>query len=296
MNFINEKDGLVVLGHLLHHGLEAFFEITAIAGSGQQRPHIEGIDPGIRQHFGNLGIIDLFRQAFSNRCFANTAVTDKKRVVLGPAAQHLNGPVNLGLTTDERVNPAFAGLDVQINGIGGERILFLGSLLGTALNTLGGSGFSVEGRVLGDTVADIGDSIKTGHLLLLQGPDSVALTFGEKRDQDIGPCRHFPPRGLGMDDGALQNTLEPGRWLNIAANTADGGQCFLKMAFQLPAQGININVAGGQHFERVTVFGQGNQQMLKRSKFMPLGFGKAHGTAEGFFQFLREHRYYSFSI
>jgi hypothetical protein len=54
--------------------------------------------------------------------------------------------------------------------------------------------------------------IKAGHVLFLQEVDRVAFALGEQGDEDIGARHFFTARGLDMDGGALQNTLESG-WL-----------------------------------------------------------------------------------
>ncbi len=52
MDFVDEQDRLLVLLDLLHHLLEALFEIAAIAGAGEQRAHVERVDGRAVQDFG----------------------------------------------------------------------------------------------------------------------------------------------------------------------------------------------------------------------------------------------------
>ena len=100
-----------------HHGLQAFLKITAIARTGQQCAHIEGIDRCVCQNFRHLGFDDLARQTFGDRSFTDTGIPHQKRVVLAAAAQHLNATLNLVIATDQRVNIAFLRFYVQIDAI-----------------------------------------------------------------------------------------------------------------------------------------------------------------------------------
>ena len=67
-----------------------------------------------------------------------------------------------------------------------------------------------------------------------------------------------------MDDGALNHTLKACRWLHINIAFEINNRCQLDFdeLCQLFDQLININIAGMQHFKRVTVFGQRQQQMF----------------------------------
>ena len=61
-------------------------------------------------------------QPLGDGSFANTRIANIERVVLGAAAQHLNGAVKLPVATDQRINTASRCLGDQINRILAERI------------------------------------------------------------------------------------------------------------------------------------------------------------------------------
>ena len=68
---------------------------------------------------------DPARQAFGDRGLADAGLADEQRIVLLPAAQHLDGAVDLGLAADQRIDLAFARFLVEVDAIGFERIAFL---------------------------------------------------------------------------------------------------------------------------------------------------------------------------
>ena len=77
------------------------------------------------QHLGHLALDDLARQALGDRRLADAGLADIERVVLGAAAQHLDGALDLVLAADQRIDPALAGLLVEIDAVGGQRLVAL---------------------------------------------------------------------------------------------------------------------------------------------------------------------------
>ncbi len=49
---------------------------------------------------------DAARQAFRNRGLADAGFADEQRIVLLAAAQHLDGPADLGIAADQRIDLA----------------------------------------------------------------------------------------------------------------------------------------------------------------------------------------------
>ncbi len=76
VDLVDEENRILVILDLLHHLLQAFFEIAAIAGAGQQRPHVERKDRGVSQNLRHLVLGDLARQALRDRGLADAGITD----------------------------------------------------------------------------------------------------------------------------------------------------------------------------------------------------------------------------
>ena len=174
----------------LENLLQALLEIAAVAGAREQGAHVEREHGRRGQHFRHFAVDDAFGEAFGDRGLADAGFTDEQRVVLLPAAQHLDGAVDLDVAADHRIDLAVTRLLVEVDAIGIERLaLLLGILVALGLGFLVDAAhrarFGYSGP-LGDAVADIVDRVIAGHVLLLQEIGGVALALGEDRDQHIG--------------------------------------------------------------------------------------------------------------
>src|SRR5262249_25135055 len=63
------------------------------------------------------------RDSLDDRGLADARITDKDRVVLGPARQHLHRATNLFVAPDDRVQLAGSGQLGQIAGVLGQRLI-----------------------------------------------------------------------------------------------------------------------------------------------------------------------------
>ena len=117
MDFVDEQDGVFVLLDFLHHLLQALFEIAAIARAGEQRAHVEREDGRIGQDLRHIRIDDLARKALGDRRFPDARVTNQERIVLLPAAQHLNGALHFGLAANERIDAPLSRLPIEVDAI-----------------------------------------------------------------------------------------------------------------------------------------------------------------------------------
>ena len=86
MDFINEQNGIFVVCHRFHHGFQPFFKIATIAGSSKQLSHIQRIDHRRCQNIGNIAVINSQGKPFGDGGFANTRITNIKRIVFRAAA------------------------------------------------------------------------------------------------------------------------------------------------------------------------------------------------------------------
>ena len=183
------------------HGLQPLFKVAAIAGTGQQRAHIEGEDRGAFQHGRHIAIDDALRKALGNGRLADTGFSDIERVILRPPAQDLDGAFDLEVAPDQRVHLAVAGLLVEVDAIGVQRLVGLAALLAAFLLAPGFGGIlglgagngprlAALGR-LGDAVRDVVDRVEAGHVLLLQEKDRMAFAFGEQRHQHVRTADFF---------------------------------------------------------------------------------------------------------
>ena len=288
VDLVDEQDRVVVVLQLLDHLFQAFLEVAAIAGAGQQGAHVQRIDGGVLQDVGHLAIDDLAGQTFGDGGLADAGVADQQRVVLGPAAQDLDRAFDLGLAADQRIDLALARLFVEVDAIGFQRLaaLFDGRLvLGLfGRGALGGLGLGGAG-LLGDAVGDEVDRVIARHVLLLQEIGGVAFALGEDGDQHVGAGHLFAARRLDVDHRALDHALEAGGGLGVlAVGRGQGGQIVVDIEGQRRLERVQIDVAGAHDAGRIRVVDQRQQQMLQRGVFVPARIGVSHRAVQGFFE------------
>ncbi len=114
VDLVDEQDRARELFQFLDDLLQAFLEVTAIAGAGEQRAHVEREDRRIGERFGNLALDDPLGETFGDRRLADAGITHVKRVVLRTAAQDLDGSVDLGMATDQRIDAAVPRLSFRL--------------------------------------------------------------------------------------------------------------------------------------------------------------------------------------
>ena len=278
-----------------HDSLQPLLEITAIAGTGQQRAHVERIDSGIFQHFRCFTRHDLARQTFGNGGLANARIAYQQRIVLAAPAKHLDATLNLRIATDQRINVTVSGLRVEVHAIFGEGrfLLFaLGDALGFFLSircARNGAGFAV-GRILGHTVSDIVDRIIARHVLLLQEVGGVRLTLGKDGDQNIGARHLRAARRLHVDGGALNDALESGGRHSLGAvHVGDEvAQVFIDELYESIAEIRDINRTGFHDLNRVRLIHQREQQMFQCCEFVTTGIGQRERRVDCLFECIRE--------
>ena len=170
VDLVDEQDRARLLLHLREHGLQALLEIAAVLGAGDQRAQVERVDDRVGQHLGHVALDDALGQAFGQRGLAHAGFADVERVVLAPAAQHLDGAFDFVVAADQRVDLAFARELVEVAGEFGQRVALVSSpasplAAGVAVCALR----LVAVADLGDAVREVVDDVQAGDVLLAAG-------------------------------------------------------------------------------------------------------------------------------
>ena len=112
MQLVDEADDLAVgIDDLLHHGLEAVFELAAELGARDHGAEVDGDQLLVLELVGHVAADDALRQAFDDGGLADAGLADQHRVVLGAAAEHLHDAADLVVAADHRVELAVAWPD-----------------------------------------------------------------------------------------------------------------------------------------------------------------------------------------
>ena len=275
----------------LQNLLQPFLEIAAIARAREQRAHVEREHGRGRQHFRHLAIDDALGKAFRDRGLADAGLAHEQRIVLLPAAQHLDGAVDLGIASDHRIDLAVARLLVEVDAIGLERLaLLLGVLVALGLGLLVDAAHRArlgDAGPLGDAVADVVDRVVPRHVLLLQEIGGVAFALREDRDQHVGAGHFFATGRLDVNHRALDHALEAGGRLGVIG--AVRHQIFefgLEIIDETGAQLVEIDAAGTHHRRRIRVIDQRQQKMFERRILMMTLVCNRQRTMQGLFKAL----------
>ena len=180
---------------------------------------------------------------------------------------------------DQGIDAAFLRLLVQIDAVAGQRLLaLLDDILAAALflGAVDGPAFRFA-RDLGDAVRNVVDRVVSGHVLLLQEEDSVALTLRKHGDQDIGARHLFAAARLNVDRCPLQDTLEARRGLRFLARLVDQIiKLIVDVVDQLRPNAVDVDAASAHHRDRVLILRQRKQKVLERRVVVApfVGIGK----------------------
>ena len=109
VNLIDEQDDVAALVNLLENLLQALFEVTTVTGACYQRTQVKRVNLLVLQGLWNLAINNIESKTLDNSGLTNARFTDKNRVVLGAARQHLHDALNLRLTSNDWVQLAVLG-------------------------------------------------------------------------------------------------------------------------------------------------------------------------------------------
>ena len=117
MDLVDEQNRVLVLLDFLHHLLQALFEIAAIARAGEEGAHVEREHRRLGQNFRHVRVDDLSRKALGDRRLADARIANQQGVVLLTAAQHLDGPLHLGLAADKGIDAPLTRLPIEVDAI-----------------------------------------------------------------------------------------------------------------------------------------------------------------------------------
>src|SRR6185437_11225400 len=126
VQLVEEQDDRALrLGDLLEHALQAFLELAAVGGAGDQRTHIECDNAPVAQRLGHVLGDDPLGQPLDDRGLADAGLADQHRVVLRATREHLDHAADLLVAPDHRIELALLGDLGQVAPEALERALLL---------------------------------------------------------------------------------------------------------------------------------------------------------------------------
>ncbi|CAM5676624.1 hypothetical protein SGRIM119S_02326 [Streptomyces griseorubiginosus] len=281
VEFVDEEQDAALGGlHLGQHGLEAFLELAAVLGAGDQGAHVEGEHRPVAQSFGDVAADDALGQPLDDGGLADAGIADEDGVVLGLAAEDLGDAADLRVTADDRVQPSGPGLEDEIAAV------LLQCLIGH---------FGVGG---GDALvaADLGERAQErvpGHAVLLEqasgGGRRALLGQGE---QEVLHGHVLVLEAFGLPLGGVEQAGQALGDEDLAggrAGTGDfraAGEVPLHGRAQLLRPGAGLLQQAGD--QTVLLIEKREQQVLPVDLGLPQADGHALGLLEGFLGLLGE--------
>ena len=248
VQLVDEQHDVARREDLLHDPLEALLELAPVLRARDERSEVEHEHPAADEHLGHRALDDLLGQALDDGGLADARFADQHGVVLGPAGEDLDDPLDLLLPADHGVELPLPGERREVaaelverrGGLarGGRRLLAGGARLPGAVR----AGFS--------PAADGEDRLAQhvrGHVVLREvARDHRTLLLRRGEQQVLGAdvlVAHAP----GLLGGVLEDLLPALRRRHVAEDEAALalGQAALDLGLHLlegdldPLQGLH---------------------------------------------------------
>ncbi|EXI76775.1 MAG: hypothetical protein AW07_00174 [Candidatus Accumulibacter sp. SK-11] len=134
------------------------------------------------------------------------------------------------------------------------------------------------------------DHIQARDPLLLEVIDRVRILLAEDRHEDIGPIHFLAPRGLDVQDCALDDALKAECRLRVDLVLAGhGGRVLTNEAGQILAQLLDVRATGPQRLDCRGVVEQRQQEVFDGDELVTLLSCLDERHVQADFKFLRNH-------
>ena len=246
-----------------------------------------------RQHVGHLVLDDHPRQAFGDGRLADTGLAHVQRVVLAPAAQNLDGPLDLELAPDQRIDLALAGRIVEVG-----RVLLQAHCPPPSLSRSASpvapppSSRSLRSSppALDRPWAMKLTTSSRDTSCMLKQVGGVRLLLAENRHQHVGDGDFFLAARLHVEHRPLQHPLEAQGRLHVAVLA--GRQPRRRLVDELLQFGLELRGVGTarlEDFPHLRGIDDGEQQVLDGHEFVPRLTRAGKGIIQAKFEFLTKH-------
>ena len=231
------------------------------------------------------------RQSLGDGGLAHARLADEQRVVLAPAAQHLDAALDLGVAPDQRVDLSIGRLLHQVGGELFERLVDdLIIILAAGLAHAAGRGPPAADIDLGDAVADVVDHVEPCDSLLLQQVHRVRIPLPEHGDQQVAAGDHVALGALGVHERPLKHPLEAQGLLRPAVGVL--GQdlhVFGEVLLEVEAQLAGVTPAVANDVEHPRIVEHGQKQVLEQEILVAAGPDIGHRALKGLLELRAQH-------
>ena len=203
MELVDEQDGVVGGAQLLDDFLDPLLKLTAVLGAGHDGPDVEGEEALAAKRIGDVAGDDALGQALRDCRLAHARFPDERRIILGPARQDLDDPLDFLLPPDDRIEPVVAGGGGQVDA----ELVDGRSLAGALLGGAGSRGIGRAGGIGRQDADDLVANLIEIDAERLQDAGGDALALAHEAQEDVLGTDVVVAEALGLVDGELDNTL-----------------------------------------------------------------------------------------
>ena len=103
MEFVDEEDRVFRTTHFIHHGFDAFFELTTILRTGHHHGQVKHHNPFITKSFRHIAFDDQLSHAFDDGGFANAGFAQKDGIIFRSTRENLDHTFDLVGPANDRI-------------------------------------------------------------------------------------------------------------------------------------------------------------------------------------------------
>ena len=183
----------------------------------------------------------------------------------------MNGPLNLDLATDQRIDIPVLGLLHEIGGKGLKRVLDRTGLTVFVMAVVCGAGLGFFiGRRFGNAVRDIIQHIQPGYAVLLQEIDRVTIVLAKQGHKEVARLNDLFARGLHMGRRPLQHPVKGQSLLgvNLAGILRQRLQILFEKFLKVGLEFFDVSAALPHNLGHRLIEQQGVQHMFQTEKLV----------------------------
>ena len=206
VELVDEKDHVAGLLDLLQHLLDPLLKLAPVLGTGHHAAQVQRQQALIQQVVRHVAQDDLPGQPLGDGGLAHAGLADQAGVVLGPAGEDLDDPLDLIVTADDRVQLAGAGVRGQVPGELPQSLGLGGVLLGRGALGLGGP---APGRLI-ELLHQGGVEVPGVHAGGAQDADGHVVALPQDAGQQVLGAHVVVAAPHGVLHSDLHHPLGPG--------------------------------------------------------------------------------------
>ena len=210
VQLVDEQHDVLGALDLVERALESLLELAAVLGAGDHGAEVEREHAPAAQQLRHVGVDDLLREPVGDGRLAHAGLADQHRVVLGPAAEHLDDALDLLVAADDRVELALASHRREV-----ARVLLEHALAGGAGLVVGAGGAHLGQRVAQPLLghADVPEDGAAGTLALEEDAEAAgARCRRTRRPSSAPPGRRGRGRPWRAASCRASRRARRGRW------------------------------------------------------------------------------------